>query len=154
MCHSLKTVSSTRYNLERFCFFMQLNTVLYYKIIVQDNFKKFGIIHYHCRLAMICRDDLELRWQLLMCENDFSHIIIFILTISVVAAILALSAPSTVQESAGSFLATITLTNTGLTSALHVDILDAEKTATKSGTETFNALDLCYSVTSVNWTTL
>ena len=23
---------------------------------------------------MICRDDLELRWRLLMCENEFSHI--------------------------------------------------------------------------------
>ena len=23
----------------------------------------------------VCRDDLELRWRLLMCENEFSHII-------------------------------------------------------------------------------
>ena len=30
--------------------------------------------YYHCRSAMICRDDLELRWRLLMCENEFSHI--------------------------------------------------------------------------------
>ena len=30
--------------------------------------------NYHCRSAMICRDDLELRWRLLMCENEFSHI--------------------------------------------------------------------------------
>ena len=31
-------------------------------------------IDYHCRSAMICRDDLELRWRLHMCENEFSHI--------------------------------------------------------------------------------
>ena len=31
--------------------------------------------HYHCQSAMICRDDLELRWRLLMCENEFSHIL-------------------------------------------------------------------------------
>ena len=30
--------------------------------------------YYHCRSAMICRDDLELRWRILMCENEFSHI--------------------------------------------------------------------------------
>ena len=32
------------------------------------------VCYYHCRSAMICRDDLELRWRLLMCENEFSHI--------------------------------------------------------------------------------
>ena len=37
-----------------------------------DGSKK--IMNYHCRSAMICRDDLELRWRLLMCENEFSHI--------------------------------------------------------------------------------
>ena len=31
-------------------------------------------INYHCRSAMICRDDLELRWRLPMCENEFSHV--------------------------------------------------------------------------------
>ena len=30
--------------------------------------------YYHCRSAMIRRDDLELRWRLLMCENEFLHI--------------------------------------------------------------------------------
>ena len=34
--------------------------------------------YYHCRSAMICRDDLELRWRLLMCENEFSHISILL----------------------------------------------------------------------------
>ena len=32
------------------------------------------VLYYHCRSAMICRDDLELRWRLLMYENEFSHI--------------------------------------------------------------------------------
>ena len=39
-----------------------------------DKRKSLIDIHYHCRSAMICRDDLELRWRLLMCENEFSHI--------------------------------------------------------------------------------
>ena len=33
-----------------------------------------SVYYYHCRSAMICRDDLELRWRLLMCENEFSYI--------------------------------------------------------------------------------
>ena len=27
--------------------------------------------YYNCRSTMIIRGDLELRWQLLMCENEF-----------------------------------------------------------------------------------
>ena len=41
-------------------------------IIVRCDFKpqKFN----HCRSPVICRDDLELIWRLLMCENELSHI--------------------------------------------------------------------------------
>ena len=30
--------------------------------------------YYHCRSVMICRDDCKLRWRLLICENELSHI--------------------------------------------------------------------------------
>ena len=37
--------------------------------IVEDTIK--NIDYYHCRSAMICRDDLELRWRLLMLKMGF-----------------------------------------------------------------------------------
>ena len=51
---------------ENVLYYFRQPTVSLYCIVYSQN--------YHCCSAMICRDDCELRWRLIMCENELSEL--------------------------------------------------------------------------------
>ena len=69
-CHCSKNYSKIHCEPEKFAAIASN----YWAGYISNENDSIATQYYHCRSAMICRDDLELRWRLLMCENEFSHI--------------------------------------------------------------------------------